>query len=295
MNIKITNSDLPALFNAADTASLNAQTLYLRLFKFNLLSLALAAVISGVSQNSFTAWSTAIVLVISGMLTVALYIIHPEKEWYDGRAIAESVKMRTWQYIMGASHYGINSSEADQLFISDMKAILDDCKTDLTGQFSDGDQITAKMKKIRTLDIGSRKNIYLSERIHDQMKWYSRKARTNSSAAKCYFAIILVGQVLAIAAAFLMIQYPQAPFNPAAGFLAAAGGFMAWVQAKQYKQLSESYSVTATELGFIASLASGIDTELQLADFVVDSENAISREHTLWIAKRSSKRLPPMN
>ena len=39
-------------------------------------------------------------------------------------------------------------------------------------------QISDKMRKVRALDFDERRQIYLDDRIAEQQRWYSEKART---------------------------------------------------------------------------------------------------------------------
>ena len=50
--------------------------------------------------------------------------------------------------------------------------------------------------------------------------------------------------------------------------------------------MSKSYALANQELLSIKTMADTIDTEQELAKLVRDGEGAISREHTMWIAKR---------
>jgi hypothetical protein len=60
------------------------------------------------------------------------------------------------------------------------------------------------------------------------------------------------------------------------------------LQLRRYQELSQSYLITATELSLIKSKIHQIETEEELSNFVDDAETAISREHTLWLARRDS-------
>jgi len=44
--------------------------------------------------------------------------------------------------------------------------------------------------------------------------------------------------------------------------------------------------LTAYEIGFIREQISNVSTDKELSDFVKDAENAFSREHTQWAARR---------
>ena len=42
---------------------------------------------------------------ISGLITVVIQLLKKEKDWYAGRALAESVKTLSWRFIMCAEPY----------------------------------------------------------------------------------------------------------------------------------------------------------------------------------------------
>ena len=69
-------------------------------------------------------------------------------------------------------------------------------------------------------------------------------------------------------------------------FTTISASGLSWLQVKQHQELKQAYTTAAQELNFILSLSDEIDTENAFSKFVLDSENAISREHTLWLAQK---------
>ena len=65
-----------------------------------------------------------------------------------------------------------------------------------------------------------------------------------------------------------------------------AAAFVAWLQLKRHQELANSYALAAQELSFIAEQIQRVETAGEFSKFVSDAENAISREHTLWAARR---------
>jgi hypothetical protein len=57
---------------------------------------------------------------------------------------------------------------------------------------------------------------------------------------------------------------------------------------KQFRVLRTSYAFAAQELATIAILLPHVDTEVEWSDFVSNAELAISREHAMWLARRSA-------
>jgi hypothetical protein len=59
----------------------------------------------------------------------------------------------------------------------------------------------------------------------------------------------------------------------------------AWTQIKKHRELSQSYALAAQELASVESLITHVNSDSALAKYVIDAEDAISKEHTLWCAK----------
>jgi len=137
--LKLDYSDYPALFRAANEASLAAQRHYLRLTRGTLILLATGAALAAVSGEfasvpfamSAVAMASAVVLAGSLLLTLYLKISKLEQVWYGGRAVAESAKSMMWRYIVGADPYSVDhvaAAEADKKFLSELGSIVKERK-----------------------------------------------------------------------------------------------------------------------------------------------------------------------
>jgi hypothetical protein len=63
----------------------------------------------------------------------------------------------------------------------------------------------------------------------------------------------------------------------------------AWLRTKDHEGLAEAYNVTARELAKVEQQGErGFASEQEWSEYVADAENAFSREHTLWLARRSA-------
>jgi len=76
-------------------------------------------------------------------------------------------------------------------------------------------------------------------------------------------------------------------FSPIGFITTLASISVAWVEMKKFQELSQSYALAAQELASAESLMVHVDDQASLSTYVNDTENAISREHTMWCAKRS--------
>ena len=74
-------------------------------------------------------------------------------------------------------------------------------------------------------------------------------------------------------------------------FSAIAAAIGAWLQLKQHRTLAAAYNVTARELRQVATLVDDTMSPDDWANFVDQAEDAISREHTMWVASRTGRHL----
>ena len=80
--------------------------------------------------------------------------------------------------------------------------------------------------------------------------------------------------------------YVDQPFWPTDVFVAMAASVLSWMQAKRFSELAASYALAAHEIGLIKEQSLLPDTPEKFSLFVGDAENAFSREHTQWVARK---------
>jgi hypothetical protein len=289
----ISDDDLPALFRQFDRTAVEAQRKYLRFFALDLGLIVLAAVTAFIPytpQYKVVVIGLTLTFLFAGMLiTIVLTKRGYEKLWYGARAGAESVKTLAWRYMMRAKPFDTGSdAEVDETFGKALRDVLEAKKESAGGRvnFSNARQITETMKKTRMLSTADRKKIYLESRIEEQDDWYSRKAQANADRAELWFNVVILCQLLAFVACF--VQYADEKLPLMVGvFAAASSSALAWLQARRYQELAQSYSVTAHDLSLAAVGAPHKNTDSDLAHFVAEAESAVSREHTMWISRRA--------
>ena len=142
------------------------------------------------------------------------------------------------------------------------------------------------MIELRRLGTNERKQNYIQNRIEDQKKWYSDKAEFNKSKYNLWFWIIIFCQGIALISVVVLIKFPDNNYNLVGLFTTIASSAMSWLQLKQHQELKQAYTTATQELNFIVTLADKVLNDDDLSKFVLDSENAISREHTLWLAQK---------
>jgi len=295
MPLRVTERELPALHGSASEASLEGQSTYLRLIKLDLAALVIGGGLTAVSASDpatlkWLAVAGALSLAAGLILTVVISAKNYEQRWYGGRAAAESVKTLAWRYMMGADPFprDLEPKEADTRFVSQLRDILDqnDQLSVQLGGLGGRSQISEVMRNVRDQPLESRKSIYLRDRVQEQRDWYGKRANTNSGSEGNSFFLIILLQFFAMGFAILLVAKPVQSVNWSAVLATAATAAIAWLQVKRHQELAQSYRVAEHELGLIEEDAYHIGTDEDLAAFVSDAEAAISREHTLWVARR---------
>lgn len=285
------NENYPALYRSASQLSLDSQNSFFRALFWHLALLVSAAVIS-VINSPLAEFAVVQTLMLLGALACSVYLFaaRPDQRWYAGRAIAESIKTVTWRFMTRAEPFEVRDDEARSHLMQTLKSVVEQNKhtakqfcTDL-----DGDQIPDSLLKLRQDDLDNRKRFYVEFRVADQQKWYANKASFNRRMAKVFFVALIVVNTIAVGYAVTKIKYPSAPYWPTDAFIALAAGLLSWMQAKRFSELAASYALAAHEISLIKEQSWLVRSEKDFSRFVGDAENAFSREHTQWIARKDT-------
>lgn len=290
--VRMDESDYPALYNAADSASLAAQAEFFHVLRAYLILLVVAAAVAFSSmQNAFVAIISAALFLITLGLLIWLKVKKPEDIWYNGRAVAESVKTRTWRWIMRADPYesGQSWAQAQKEFLADLKSILSQNRSlsqVITWTPDLGEAISDKMIEIRSRPWAERLDVYRRDRISNQSLWYSKKTLHNRRRSRWWFITSVLLHSLAILLLLYRIKTPMSQL-PIEVVATAAGAVLTWVQAKKHNELHASYALAAHEIVLIKSETTSVSGDKELSEYVVSSEAAFSREHTQWVARKN--------
>jgi hypothetical protein len=293
--MRIGSEDMPALHDAASSASLWAQKTYLSLMRANLALLLCGATISAIHIDSsdLSRWvsGVGVAMLIGGLaITAMISQKNYDRVWYGGRAMAESIKTLAWRYMTCAEPFetGLSSKEVDARFATQLQAVLDQSEqlgVRLSGA-GNRDQISESMRKVRAAGYTERLSTYVRDRVEDQRRWYTKKSSASADRERVLFRWIMGSQLLAIGAGLYASIVPSTRINWSGVFATLAAVVLAWLQVKRHQELAQSYAVAAHELSLIAIQSEHVASEDEVAAFVSDAETAISREHTLWVARR---------
>lgn len=285
--------ELPALYRAADGAAVEAQLELLKWTRIRIGGLIAAAVGGAVAWRlrSFDIFGLVSMLGFLAALLSSLHIARavPDRRWYLGRAAAESIKTLAWRYMVGGAPFAVGESDTattDSLFSDAARDVLETLR-DFTLPLGPHDHhlITDSMRALRAQPLSLRTRLFIEHRVLEQMGWYREHSQHNQVRAHQMRALGIwlegLGLIMAALKAFQVVRIDLL------GIAATvAGGVLAWARLKQYEALASAYSVAALELSAIHSDAATSRSEEEWAAFVNESEEAISREHTLWRASR---------
>jgi hypothetical protein len=296
--------DLPAVFRAADQATATAQRQVVLRTQLQIAALIGAAAIGSLGSfrpKSGSQWAsivgedaTWIGIAAAGLFLGSAFIRLQglgefEKRWYEGRALAESAKTLAWRYAVGAVPFRLDQADADQLYVSRLRAIITESENVILHASIrvDSSEITPAMRALRRAPIEERREAYRVGRIDDQMHWYRAKAQYNEKRSSQWSSIALFFEAAGIFSGVLLTA-KVIDLNLLGVVPAVASGIIAWVKLRQHATLARAYSLTAFELSTVASLLDSIATEDDWARFVEDAEGAISRESTMWAASHAA-------
>jgi hypothetical protein len=281
----MTDSNFPALYEAADIASLETQNLYLKINVINNFLLIFGAAIAILRNTSQLAAGFAAFLFL-----VSLMLVNLQKKWYQARALAESIKTATWKLVMGAEPYSSNIQEENlQTFRALLVELLSqnkDIGKELSGEVASKNQVTEWMTLTINKNFEEKRELYRVDRIEEQRSWYAKKSGFNRIQSKKWFIWLVVIYLLVIALVLLNVAMPKIHYLPIDVLVITASSIIGWVQIKRFDELSSAYGLTAHEIGVIRDRYTAVRDSSALSDFVNDAENAFSREHTQWAARR---------
>jgi hypothetical protein len=287
----VKHEDYPALFLDADAGSNLYQAKFLRLIRWEYLTLILAAVFSMSFLNGVIYY-----LIYAGVFFIGLLILvsraqsKPEQWWYRCRALAESVKTLTWRYMMHAAPFSGDDVRAKRTFRDELHEMFqenNETAKQITNDYSGKHQITKAMEGVRAMSRDDRMAYYLKHRVDEQRAWYNRKSTANRDWASRWIWVSSAAYILAAGMVLTRIAFPDWRYWPIEPLIVIAASVVGWMQIKRFNELAAAYTVAAHEIGLIRPKADAVTNDDEFSEFVNDAEKAFSREHILWIARQS--------
>jgi len=283
------NNLLPNSYNITNRSSKRARKINFQLFGLNLFLIFAGILCELVDPQNLNV--VAGILSLGGSVTtIFLGFKQFEKKWYNSRALAESIKTLAWKYAVGGHPFDISLNDEDVrlTFLQNIRDLTIDNKDfrELVNPSSvENHELTIDAEECRKLNLSERKTIYLEQRIKEQKTWYISKSNKYKNVTWWYIGLIIFSETLSAFFSFLMhINFPVSVLLANFTFI-----LFSLLQAKQFRELSQAYFVTALDIQLIEEKYARISSENEFTQFVDEAELAFSREHILWLARRDAE------
>jgi hypothetical protein len=281
----------PSLKQAADAASALSQRRFLALIIAQLWILVLTAVTSGWTPAD-PAFQRGVAIVVAILMFIALGIATTlrlakfDDRWFRCRALAENIKSGVWFFVMSPA---ISVAEAEAAYLAEVDQVqkrLEQVAKEVALHDVGGPLITGWMRETQRLPLDEKVRLYREKRLEDQRGWYLNRSQYNTRREAWWFGGVFVIEFAAVAYAALQ-AWRLWQFNAVGAMAAMSVGLIAWMQTKRFSDLALSYGIAAGDLRRIAAEREHVATEEDLENLVKDVETAVSREHSLWLARRT--------
>lgn len=289
---------MPALFHLADKAATRAQRSFVGWVVGTGVASVLAALstaydaplVSGVRIGSLAA---ALFFALQLLLLGGAWVRRPDRSWYDARAGAESVKTMIWRFGVGGEPFPIHlsSEAAEQVLAERASRVFEELHATLPrSEAREFLPLPGPLLELRRSVLKERRVAYLQGRLEGQRSWYRQKARHHERrVALGMLAMALIGAAGVVGGLLRAIDSLGFDFDAAGVCGALVGAVLGLQQARQHSVLSRAYTVTADEIELLMAHAPSV-SESDWARFVDSAEEALSREHTMWLATHGRAR-----
>lgn len=275
---------MPALYGAAEAASAKGRNRF-RAFTAGALILLIVASLGGSVEDAWAGWISAAAFLAGTVLTTVWMRRFYENEWYDGRAAAESAKSLTFKYAVGGEPYGVDNPRAKDAYAGALAGIVAQL-----GRAGSSLQPSADLPDLRALDelrrasFSDRKAAYREQRIEEQHRWYEKRAGEHRDAARRWQRVVIALNCAGFVGAVLK-GLGVTHFDLLSLFATLAASVTAWLSALDHRRIARAYEFAALDLAAVLTRLGGT-TEGDWKSFVADAEQTMSREHTMWRARR---------
>ncbi|MGM1061655.1 DUF4231 domain-containing protein [Saccharothrix sp. Mg75] len=288
----MTDADLPGFYRDADGAATVGRDRTLRWNRLRLVGAVLAALGGALSWKlgAVQVWAVVAVLgfALALLVEVVLAFTHPEEDWYRGRAVAEGVKTLAWRFAVAGDPFplDLDARAARTALRSRVREVLARGR-DRVALAADDPYTTERMVELRGLPFEQRRAAYRQHRVREQKSWYTARARDNARLALRWRVGLIVGELVALGlAGCRALGLWELDLSGVLAAAVAAGA--AWMGLRRHSALAATYAAAARELAMVDDELRDVDED-GWAAAVASAEEAVNREHALWLASRPAE------
>ncbi|MEE4542583.1 DUF4231 domain-containing protein [Streptomyces sp. V4-01] len=292
------DADLPGLFRFADGAAVRRQRLTVDWVRRQLVLLVVAAAFAAVPWRLRSGHLELLALVSAVAYVGALWFTwqtarhHHRENWQLHRSAAELLRSQCWRYAVCGAPFAREAPDAE----GDFEVRVNDSLHELRSvgwrdprpagsSAMERALITATMRDLRGKPLAVRRDVYVRDRVMEQRDWYRRRTSQSRRAGAVWRSVAVLGTAAALAAAAARSFGWGASVDLVGLASSAAAASVAWSELRQYQPLVAAHSVVAQELDTMVVTMEKITTEAAWSTAVRAAEDAISPDHTAWLAR----------
>ncbi|MFF4030614.1 DUF4231 domain-containing protein [Streptomyces sviceus] len=146
-------------------------------------------------------------------------------------------------------------------------------------------QITRAMRAVRDKPFAVRKDIYLRDRVLDQLSWYGGRAAQARRSAALWSALTALLTLLALTTAVLRSAGLGSGWDLSGLLAASAATGVAWLETRRHHPLSFAHSLVREGLETQRAVLAQSVSEDRWPQAVAETEHLMLPQHTDWLAR----------
>ncbi|MGW0712911.1 DUF4231 domain-containing protein [Streptomyces sp. NPDC002643] len=294
----VSDRDLPPLFRVCDRLALVHQGESFRIVRAQLLVLLLATGTASLAERVGSRIPSAVAAVLyAATIGIGLFAgrRRARAHWQAHRAAAEVIKSLAWQYMVHGGPFHSRLAHPDALFaerleerLSELRKVGWEDPRESPAELGLG-QITERMRVVRAKRFAARRDIYIRDRVVEQLAWYGNKAGQAHQASVRWSGVTTLLTSLALVTAVLRaVGAIGSTWDPTGVLSAAAAAGVAWQEVRRHRPLTYAHKLVEQDLETHRVAMSTTVTEEGWADAVAEAERLVSPQHTDWLVRFGS-------
>ncbi|WP_060888220.1 DUF4231 domain-containing protein [Streptomyces caniscabiei] len=294
----VSDRDLSPLFQVCDEKAVTHQGESFKVVRMQLVVLLLATATASLAERVGSRVPSAVAAVLYGLtIGIGVYVSRrrARAQWQAHRAAAEVVKSLAWQFMVHGGPFPSRLVNPEARFaerleerLSELRKVGWEDPRESVTELGLG-QITPRMRAVRAKAFAARRDIYLRDRVLNQLAWYGGKAGQAHQASVRWSGVTTtltaVALVTAVARALGVIG---SRWDPTGVLSAAAAAGVVWQEVRRHRPLTYAHKLVEQDLDTLRVTMTTTVTEDGWADAVAEAERLVSPQHTDWLVRFGS-------
>ncbi|MBZ3900549.1 DUF4231 domain-containing protein [Streptomyces brasiliscabiei] len=294
----VSDRDLPPLFHVCDERAVARQGESFKVVRTQLVVLLLATATASLAERVGSRVPSAVAAVLYALtIVIGLHASRRRArvQWQAHRAAAEVVKSLAWQFMVHGGPFPTRLANPEAMFaerleerLSELRKVGWEDPRESPRERGLG-QITPVMRAVRAKGFAARRDIYLRDRVSEQLAWYGNKAGQAHRASVRWSGMTTFLTLLALLAAVLRaLGVIEGRWDPTGVLSAAAAAGVAWQEVRRHRPLTYAHKLVEQDLNTLRVAMGTTVKEDGWADAVAEAERVVSPQHTDWLVRFGS-------